>query len=149
MNPIVLHTIEELPQAAKKFLVQTKGYNIFAFDAPMGTGKTTFITALCREMGINDVINSPTFAIINEYALPNATEVVYHMDCYRLEKLEDALNLGFMDYLESGNCCFIEWPDVIAPLLPENTLYVQMREQSDGSRIITFVTQNSPNNFHQ
>ncbi|MDO4721642.1 tRNA (adenosine(37)-N6)-threonylcarbamoyltransferase complex ATPase subunit type 1 TsaE [Porphyromonas circumdentaria] len=139
MNPIIIETLAAIPQAVQAFLEQTEGHKVFAFVAPMGTGKTTFITALCRALGVDDVINSPTFAIVNEYALPHTEKVVYHMDCYRFERLEDALNLGFSDYLDSGNYCFIEWPEVIEPILPEDTLYVVMEEIEGGKRSITLL----------
>lgn len=112
-------------------------HKIFAFYAPMGTGKTTFIKALCEYLGVTDVINSPTFSIINEYQAEPSGELLYHFDCYRLEKIEDALNLGVEDYFESGCRCFIEWPEVLEDLLPADTVAVKMEEQPDGSRIIT------------
>ncbi len=139
MNTILLHSTADIPQAVQTFMEQTRGCNIFAFIAPMGTGKTTFITALCRALGVEDVMNSPTFAIVNEYALPNTDKVIYHMDCYRFNSLDDALNLGFSDYFDSGNYCFVEWPEVIAPLLPEETLYVLMQEEENGVRRMTIA----------
>lgn len=136
MNTIVIESLADIARAAQYFIEQVQGYKVFAFVAPMGTGKTTFITALCRALGADDVMNSPTFAIVNEYALPNSESVIYHMDCYRFDRLEDALNLGFSDYIESGNYCFIEWPEVIEALLPEDTIYVEMKEIEDGRRHI-------------
>ncbi len=136
MKTIRIQNLNDLDRAAQEFLEKTKGSRVFAFDAPMGTGKTTFITAICKALGISEVVNSPTFAIVNEYDLPNAAGVVYHMDCYRLEDVDAALNLGFSDYMESGAYCFIEWPDVVSMLLPENTLWVKIREKEDHSREI-------------
>ena len=100
----------------------------------MGTGKTTFIKALCEVLGVEDVINSPTFSIINEYRAEPSEELIYHFDCYRLEKLSDALSLGADDYLQSGALCFIEWPEVIEDILPEGTIHITLEELEDGQR---------------
>lgn len=139
MNELKIETLEDLEKVAKKFISQTKSYKVFAFYAPMGCGKTTFITALCRELGITEVVNSPTFAIVNRYSLPSPEDAVYHIDCYRLEKVEDTINLGFDDYLSSDSYCFIEWPEVIESLLPENTLRIEIKENTDHSRTISFA----------
>lgn len=106
---------------------------VYAFDAPMGAGKTSFISELCRELGTNDVTNSPTFAIVNVYELPLGNEV-YHFDCYRLKNLNEAMDFGAEEYLYSGNYCFIEWPEIIYPLLPEDTVYVTIRVLENGNR---------------
>lgn len=104
----------------------------------MGTGKTTFIKALCEELGVEDVINSPTFSIINEYlALPSG-EHIYHFDFYRVEKLEEALDMGCDDYFSSGCRCLIEWPEVVESLLPEDVLRVRVEEDASGGRILEF-----------
>lgn len=138
MQEIEIKSLEEIDTAAEEFLRAVADCRIFAFYAPMGCGKTTFITAVCRCLGITDVVNSPTFAIANRYTIPNSLEKVYHIDCYRIEKLEDALNLGFEDYLCSGARCFIEWPEIVEPLLPEDTLAVYMAETPQGIRRISF-----------
>lgn len=131
-------TLEALSEAVAWFRDEVLPYgDVFAFDAPMGTGKTTFIKALCELLGVEDVINSPTFSIINEYRSDSSGELIYHFDCYRLEKLSDALNLGVEDYLMSGALCLIEWPDVLRDVLPADTVEVQIREEADGSRLIT------------
>jgi len=109
---------------------------VFAFNAPMGAGKTTFISELCREMGTNDVTNSPTFAIVNVYELPTKDEV-YHFDCYRLKDIREAMDFGAEEYLYSGNYCFIEWPDIIEPLLPEDTIYITIKVLENGDRQLT------------
>lgn len=109
---------------------------VFAFDAPMGAGKTTFISELCREMGTEDVTNSPTFAIVNVYELPSGEEM-YHFDCYRLKDIREAMDFGAEEYLYSGNYCFIEWPDIIRPLLPEDTVYITIQVLENGERKIT------------
>ena len=106
---------------------------VFAFDAPMGAGKTTFIKQLCEELGTEDVVNSPTFAIVNVYDTPNDGEV-YHFDCYRLKDIREAQDFGAEEYLYSGNLCLIEWPDMIAPLLPEDTVYIKIKVLENGDR---------------
>lgn len=109
---------------------------VFAFDAPMGAGKTTFIKQLCAELGTTDVVNSPTFAIVNVYDTPHDGEV-YHFDCYRLKDIREAQDFGAEEYLYSGNLCLIEWPDIMAPLLPEDTLYIQIKVLPNGDRQMT------------
>lgn len=131
-------SLEALPTVAKLFVEEVLPHaDVFTFDAPMGTGKTTFIKALCLALGVEDVINSPTFSIINEYRAEPSGELIYHFDCYRLERLDDALNLGVEDYLESGALCFIEWPDVLTPVLPHGTVAVRIEEQPSGERTLT------------
>lgn len=131
----LLPSPEALGDVADRFIREVLPQSrVFAFLAPMGTGKTTFIKALCERLGVKDVINSPTFSIINEYQAEPSGQVIYHFDCYRLERLEDALNLGADDYLQSGTICLIEWPEVLEPLLPEDTLYIELRELADGTR---------------
>ena len=107
----------------------------YAFNAPMGAGKTTFIGELCREMGTNDVTNSPTFAIVNVYELNNGEEI-YHFDCYRLKDIREALDFGAEEYLYSGNYCFIEWPEIIEPILPNDTVNVTINVLPNGDRQI-------------
>lgn len=133
-----LTSLDALPAVAKQFVEEVLPWgDVFAFHAPMGTGKTTFIKTLCEALGVEDVINSPTFSIINEYRAEPSGELIYHFDCYRLEKLSDALNLGAEDYLQSGALCFIEWPEVIDEILPADTVHVDIREEADGSRTLT------------
>lgn len=133
---IKVKEIDGLSAAAKLLLAECKGHNVIVFDAPMGAGKTTFISAICREAGVADDISSPTFSIVNEY-LGNDGHTIYHFDCYRLESLEEALDMGTEDYFNSGELCLIEWPDIISCLLPADTLRVTIREEADGSRRIT------------
>lgn len=118
-----------------EILCATEPHRVYAFDAQMGAGKTTFIKSLCEAMGTADVVNSPTFAIINVYDVeqPYRGEV-YHFDCYRLKDIREAIDFGAEDYLYSGNYCFIEWPDLIAPLLPEDTVHIQIIPQENGDR---------------
>ena len=119
-------------------LLQAAPRRVFAFHGNMGAGKTTFIKQLCEDMGTQDVVNSPTFAIVNVYDVqtPYSGEV-YHFDCYRLKDLREAQDFGAEEYLYSGNYCFIEWPEMIAPLLPEDTVQVRIEVQENGNRILT------------
>jgi len=134
----LLPDVGALPEVAQQFIQEVLPWgDVFAFYAPMGTGKTTFIKALCEELGVTDVINSPTFSIINEYRAEPSGELIYHFDCYRLEQLSDALSLGAEDYLQSGALCFIEWPEVIEDILPANTVHVTLEELEGGVRKLT------------
>lgn len=124
--------------AATDVLRQTEPHRVYAFRGNMGAGKTTFIKQLCAEMGTHDVVNSPTFAIVNVYDVerPQAGEV-YHFDCYRLKDIREAMDFGAEEYLYSGNYCFIEWPDMIEALLPEDTVDVTLEVQENGDRRLT------------
>lgn len=126
---------EEKVVGLKEILTLHPEARVFAFDAPMGAGKTTFISELCREMGTEDVTNSPTFAIVNVYELAGGEEM-YHFDCYRLKDIREAMDFGAEEYLYSGNYCFIEWPDIIEPLLPEDTVRITIRVKENGDREI-------------
>ena len=108
---------------------------VFAFYGKMGAGKTTFVKALCTELGVEDVITSPTFAIVNEYT-DGKGEPIYHFDFYRIKKLEEVYDMGYEDYFYSGAPCFIEWPELIEELLPEDTVRVTIEEQPDHSRVV-------------
>ena len=123
------------------FLAHLEGRNVVALYGAMGVGKTTFTKVLCRELGVEDVVASPTFAIVSEYAVLGKKcpfHRVFHFDCYRLRNTSEALDIGFEDYLDSGELCIIEWPEIIEPLLPEDTLRVYLTEQNDGSRTIEY-----------
>lgn len=137
MNTITIDSTSDLGRAARDFIALMGDNTVFAFYAPMGTGKTTFIKAVCEELGVSDVINSPTFSIINEYRSDQTGELIYHFDCYRLEQLSDALSLGAEDYLQSGALCFIEWPEVIEDILPVDTVRVTLEELEGGARKLT------------
>lgn len=136
-------SVEALPQVVEQFVEEVLPYgDVFAFVAPMGTGKTTFIKALAEALGVQDVINSPTFSIINEYRAEPSGELIYHFDCYRLEKLSDALNLGVEDYLESGALCLIEWPEILEDILPTDTVRITIEEEPEtGARLLTATYQ--------
>jgi len=121
-------------------LKQTSPRRVFAFDGQMGAGKTTFIKQMVEEMGTMDVVNSPTFAIVNVYDVEQPYKgEVYHFDCYRLKDIREAMDFGAEEYLYSGNYCFIEWPEMIAPLLPEDTVWVKIVPQPDGTRQMTIM----------
>lgn len=135
---ICIPGLQDLPAAAKEFLRQTAGETIIAFYAPMGAGKTTFTTAICRELGVeNDAISSPTFSIVNEYKAGNG-DSIFHFDFYRIDKLEEAFDIGFFDYTDSGCLCLIEWPENIEEILPEETLKVRIKVEPDGSRTLSW-----------
>ena len=112
-------------------------YTVFAFYGQMGAGKTTFINALCTELGVDDITNSPSFSIINEYRSDTTAELIYHFDCYRLESLSEAEDIGVEDYFDSGAVCLIEWPERIAELLPYDTVRVDITVNDDDSRTMT------------
>ena len=121
--------------SALDILKKTEPHRVFAFDGQMGVGKTTFIKKLCEEMGTMDVVNSPTFAIVNVYDVEQPYQgEVYHFDCYRLKDIREAMDFGAEEYLYSGNYCFIEWPDIIAPLLPEDTVHIRIVPLPNGDR---------------
>lgn len=137
-HSIVIKNIEDIDRAAAEFLGQIKGSNLIAFYAPMGAGKTTFTTAVCRALGVKgDAVSSPTFAIVNEYRTAEG-ESVFHFDFYRITKNGEALDIGLYDYLDSGCLCLMEWPENIEELLPEETLKVYIKVQPDESRILTW-----------
>lgn len=130
--------LEGLDSAAAAFLAALGERRLVALHGSMGAGKTTFTTALCRCMGVReDAVSSPTFALVNEYRAASG-EPVYHFDFYRIEHLEEALDIGLYDYLDSGHLCLMEWPENIAPLLPEETLWVNLEVNPDGSRTLSW-----------
>lgn len=122
--------------AAKRFLKETEGVRIYAFYAPMGAGKTTFTAALCRALGVSaDTVSSPTFSIVNEYRTAGG-DSIFHFDFYRIGKIAEALDIGYYDYIDSGCICFMEWPENIEELIPEDALKVRIEVRGDGSREI-------------
>lgn len=125
------------PVSALEILNVHPEARVYAFEGQMGAGKTTFIKQLCEQMGSTDVVNSPTFAIVNVYDVdrPYRGEV-YHFDCYRLKDIREAMDFGAEEYLYSGNYCLIEWPEIIEPLLPDSTVYVKITPQANGDRLL-------------
>lgn len=134
-HEILIHDTLDLDRAAGEFLEKTAGYNLIAFFAPMGAGKTTFTTAICRRLGVRDAVCSPTFTIVNEYVTTKG-DPVYHFDFYRINKLQEAVDIGLDDYLYSGHLCLMEWPENVEELLPEETLRVGIRVNEDLSRTV-------------
>ena len=134
---IRINHLDDLPEAARRFVDAMGDRRVFAFYGKMGAGKTTFIKAVCEAMGVQDIINSPTFAIVNEYQ-DGKGQPVYHFDFYRLKRASEAYDIGFEDYVDSGHVCFMEWPEIIEPLLPDDTVRVTIDEAPDGSRILSF-----------
>ena len=134
-NGLLLFDEQGKEVSALEILRLSEPHRVFAFDGQMGAGKTTFIKKLCDQMGTADVVNSPTFAIVNVYDVeqPYRGEV-YHFDCYRLKDIREALDFGAEEYLYSGNYCFIEWPEKIETLLPEDTVYVRITPLENGDR---------------
>lgn len=148
---IEIKSTEQLADAARTFISNIGERRIFAFYGKMGAGKTTFIKAICTELGVEDVITSPTFAIVNEYEIaPKAssslsnhlpavpTQSVYHFDFYRIKRLEEVYDMGYEEYFYSGALCFIEWPELIEQLLPEDTVRVRIELLPDDSRKVSF-----------
>jgi tRNA threonylcarbamoyladenosine biosynthesis protein TsaE len=132
---ILINDIEQINDAARTFLQETEGHKVFAFYGAMGAGKTTFIKALCEELGVQETVASPTFAIINEYKDRKGASV-FHFDFYRINKLEEAFDFGYEDYFYSGSICFIEWPELVEEVLPEGTLRISIHENENGVRIL-------------
>ena len=136
MQTIHIPSLEALPNAANEFISAMGDDTVFAFHGKMGAGKTTFIKAVCEALGVTDVINSPTFAIVNEYRSDTTAELIYHFDFYRINNIQEACNIGAEDYFASGALCFIEWPEKIEDLLPIDTVFVVIEEEEDGGRIL-------------
>jgi len=128
-----IESLEKIHLAARQFADQIGEQTVFAFNGKMGAGKTTFIKAICEVMGVQETVNSPTFSIVNEYEAADG-RIIYHFDCYRINTIQEALDLGAEEYLYSGNLCFIEWSENIAPLLPDNLVNVDIEEDEKGVR---------------
>ena len=130
---IRIKNIDEMSEKAHEFIQQLGERRVVAFYGAMGAGKTTFIRAVCQELGVHEPVTSPTFAIVNEYDGP-----IYHFDFYRIKKLEEVYDMGYEDYFYSGALCFIEWPELIEELLPTDAVKVSIREQENGTRTVEF-----------
>ena len=134
---ITINGLDTIRSAARQFIENIGSSRVFAFYGKMGAGKTTFVKALCEELGCDDVITSPTFAIVNEYT-DGEQQPVYHFDFYRIKKLEEVYDMGYEEYFYSGALCLIEWPELIEDVLPDYNVRVIIEEQADGSRLLTF-----------
>lgn len=139
MKTIQIPDLQAVDAAARQFVADMGDNTVFAFYGDMGAGKTTFINALCKELGVDpEETASPTFALINEYRSDTTAELINHFDFYRIESLEEALDLGIEDYFDSGSICFIEWPERIAAALPSDTVTVRLTVNDDDSRTLTY-----------
>ena len=136
MKSLKITSLDNIEEVAKEFINLMGDDTIFAFYGKMGAGKTTFIKALCKALGVEDEVNSPTFAIVNEYRSESTAELIYHFDFYRIKKVEEVYDLGYEDYFYSGALCFIEWPELIEDVLPGDAVKVCIEEQADGTRSI-------------
>ena len=128
MHTLVIENLDQINKTARQFIELMADYTVFAFHGEMGAGKTTFIKAICEELGVEDPVNSPTFATTGE--------LIYHFDCYRINKLQEAYDLGAEDYFASGALCFIEWPEKIEELLPDDCVNVEITETDGGVRTV-------------
>ena len=139
---IKINDLEHIREAAKTFVEAMGDQHVFAFYGSMGAGKTTFIKAICEELGVDDVVTSPTFAIVNEYtphsSLLAPRSSIYHFDFYRIKKLEEVYDMGYEDYFYGDGLCFIEWPEMMEELLPDGATKVQITENPDGTRTVSF-----------
>lgn len=130
-----IQSLDSINQTAQQFIDHIGNRTVFAFNGKMGAGKTTFIKAICQAMGVKETVNSPTFSIVNEYEAADG-RIIYHFDCYRINNIQEAVDLGAEEYLYSGNLCFIEWSENIAPLLPDTIVNVEIEEMENGKRKI-------------
>ena len=132
-----INNLENIHDVARQFVEAIGNHTLVAFYGEMGAGKTTFIKAVCNELGVIDTVNSPTFSIVNDYATADGRHI-YHFDFYRLKSPQEALDFGIEEYFASNSLCLMEWPEQIEPLLPDDTLQVTIAVGSDGSRTICF-----------
>jgi tRNA threonylcarbamoyladenosine biosynthesis protein TsaE len=137
-HKIVIPDISALDRAAREFLEEIGDNKLVAFYAPMGAGKTTFTTAVCRALGVEgDAVSSPTFSIVNEYRTKDG-ESVFHFDFYRIGKIAEALDIGFYDYIDSGCLCLMEWPENVGDIIPDETVRVRISVDPDGTRVLSW-----------
>ena len=136
---IRINNIEDIDKAAKQFVDNMDGHRVFVFYGKMGAGKTTFIKAICEQLGVSDVITSPTFAIVNEYTSDTTATTIHHFDFYRVKNLDEAYDMGFEDYFYGNGLCFIEWPEIVENMLPEDTVKVTIDEDDEGHRTVEMM----------
>ncbi len=136
---IHIHSLDDINEAARQFVAAMDQSTVFAFRGKMGAGKTTFIKAVCEELGVEDQITSPTFSIVNEYRSDTTGELIYHFDFYRVEKIDEVYDMGYEDYFYSGAICFIEWPELVEDLLPGDVVDVKIEEDDAGVRTLTIA----------
>ena len=135
---ISIKSLDSIHEAAREFIKNMGTGHVFAFYGKMGAGKTTFIKAVCEELGVDDVITSPTFAIVNDYTSSKDDSHIFHFDFYRIKKLEEVYDMGYEDYFYSGSLCFIEWPELIEDILPGDAVKVTVTQNEDGGRVVEF-----------
>jgi tRNA threonylcarbamoyladenosine biosynthesis protein TsaE len=138
MITLKIESLKNINFTARKFIEQIGDRNVFAFNGKMGAGKTTFIKAICEELGVKETVNSPTFSIVNEYEAADG-RIIYHFDCYRINKIQEALDMGAEEYLYSCHLCFIEWSENIAPILPESLVKVDIVELENEERVVNIA----------
>lgn len=138
MMKLTIRSLDTIRETAHEFVANMGQASVFAFYGKMGAGKTTFVKAICEELGVEDVIASPTFAIVNEYQSTKTGGPIYHFDFYRIKKLDEVYDMGYEDYFYSGAPCFLEWPELIEEILPNDAVKVTITEQEDGTRIVEF-----------
>lgn len=136
---ITINSIDGLAEAAQAFADGIGQRTVFAFYGHMGAGKTTFIKSICEALGVMDTVQSPTFAIVNDYRSETSGELIHHFDFYRIKSIGEVYDMGYEDYFYSGALCFIEWPELIEELLPEDTVAVRIAEGENGQRIIEWA----------
>ena len=135
---ISIKSLDSIHEAAREFIKNMGTGHVFAFYGKMGAGKTTFIKAVCEELGVDDVITSPTFAIVNDSTSSKDDSHIFHFDFYRIKKLEEVYDMGYEDYFYSGSLCFIEWPELIEDILPGDAVKVTVTQNEDGGRVVEF-----------
>ena len=137
-HTITINSLDEYPKAAREFIRFMEKGRIFAFYGKMGSGKTTFIKSICEELGVEDTINSPTFAIVNEYE-DRDMNTIYHFDFYRIKSIAEVYNMGYEEYFYGGAYCFMEWPELVEELLPEETIKVYIEENEETTRTVRIM----------
>ena len=135
---ITIQSLDLIHKAAQEFIKNMGTNKIYAFYGNMGAGKTMFIKAICQELGVEDIITSPTFSLVNEYTSNKLNEPIYHFDFYRIKKIEEVYDMGYEDYFYSGHLCFLEWPELIEDLLPEDAVKVKINVNADDTRTVKF-----------